>query len=151
MTTTVRKKIAKWTLPIFLERAIEIHSDKFDYSLVKPEDVQGAKSYITLKCNVCTNNWTTSIGNIINNKANCINCVGGRQRWTLERFLLKGREIHGNRFDYSQITSDHIRGQKTNVPIKCRTCQYSWSPPISSHIDKKRGCPSCAGNAPWTL
>src|SRR3990170_1711179 len=48
-----RKRIGKWTLPLFLERARKIHGNKYDYSQIKEEDIKGARCNIPLKCNTC--------------------------------------------------------------------------------------------------
>lgn len=75
----------------------------------------------------------------------------GRRRWTLERFLERAYEIHGDKYNYSAITPDHINGYRSKVPLTCNTCSYEWTPTINDHIYCKSGCPSCSGRVPWTL
>ena len=72
-----------------------------------------------------------------------------RSKYTLELFLEKAREIHGDKYDYSQITVDDVKGCKSKVPVICNRCSYSWNPTINDHINSKSGCPDCAGNLPW--
>ena len=58
------------------------------------------------------------------------------KKWTLVIFLERAKIIYGEyRFDYSKITSDHIKGSHSCVPVKCIICNYSWDPQIVHHIN----------------
>ena len=59
--------------------------------------------------------------------------------------------IHGIKYNYSNITHEHIHGAKSRIPIICNKCNYNWNPTISDHINSRSRCPSCVGNAPWTI
>ena len=72
-------------------------------------------------------------------------------KWTLERFLESARLIHGIKYNYDKVRKDHFNGKESKVPLKCNKCGHEWSPSIHGHINKKNGCPSCAGKLPWTL
>ncbi len=141
---------APWTLDHFLKRAKEIHGDKIDYSHVSDKHINGSNSEIPLKCNICQYEWTPSIGGHINAQSGCPDC-SGNVPWTLNRFLERAREIHGDKIDYAHVSDEHINGNKCKVPLKCNICKYEWSPPIITHIYHKTGCPNCAGKVPWTL
>lgn len=67
-------------------------------------------------------------------------------KYTLAIFLDRAIDVHGAKYDYSQITEHHINGVKSKIPVRCNVCQYDWSPSISDHIYHKRGCPVCAVN-----
>lgn len=142
--------IRKYTYPIVLQRGKLVHGDKFDYGLVKPEDVKGYNSNIEIICKVCGHQWITSIASHINQRCGCPSC-SGVIRWTYERFIKRAYEIHGDTIDYGLIRPDHIQGAKSLVPVKCNICEYSWNVSITHHITSKTGCPSCFGNARWTL
>ena len=139
-----------WTLNRFLKKAKEIHGDKIDYSYVIKENINGKTSKVPLKCNICKHEWSPQIGNHINLKSGCPNCAGTAP-WTLDRFLTKAIEIHGDKIDYSQVIKEHINGHISKVPLKCNICKHEWSPQVEAHIKGKTGCPSCAGKAPWTF
>lgn len=141
---------APWTLERFIIKANKIHGDKYDYSQIKPEDIQGAHSHIHIICKECGYNWNPSVSDHINKKYNCPDC-SGRIPWTLERFRHRAQEIHGSKFDYSQIVIEHIQGVQSCVPIICRKCEYKWNPTINDHIHHQGSCPDCVGHAPWTL
>lgn len=136
------KKVKPWNLERFLIRAREVHGDKYDYSEVEEFHIKGAKSHVPLKCRKCSYQWTTSIISHVNNKGNCPQCVG-KAPWTLERFLIKSKEIHGNRYDYTLIHQKHIDNMYSRIPIHCTICDYIWFPMIHKHISGKRGCPKC--------
>jgi len=139
-----------WTLDRFLIKAKQIHNDKFDYSRITLDHIKGVGSHIPVTCKICNYFWTPIIGGHINEKSGCPQCYGNAA-WTLESFLIRSEIIHGSKFDYSQIMSDHIKGGNSHIPIICKTCNYLWTPPIISHINAKSGCPQCSGRAPWNL
>lgn len=82
---------------------------------------------------------------IINNEYGCPDCSRVAP-WTLVRFIKRAHELHGNKYDYAQITEDHIKGIYSHVSIKCNTCENMWSPTIGSHISQKTGCSHCRFN-----
>ena len=63
----------------------------------------------------------------------------GRLHWTLERFLERSSEIHGDKYDYNAITPEHITGYRSKVPLSCNTCFNEWTPTINDHIYCKSG------------
>lgn len=149
-TQAPRKRITKYTLRIFLERAKEIHGEKYNYSDVTEDHIKGKKSHIPITCNDCEYKWCPSIDGHINSKRGCPGCAGNIP-WTLERFLAKAKEIHGDKYDYSQIREENIKGKESNIPVKCNECTYEWNPTIHNHINGKTGCPDCGGQSIWTL
>jgi len=141
---------APWTIERFLIEANEIHGNKFDYSKIFQHDIKGKDSRILLTCLECKYSWETTIHSHITGKTGCPLCKKVAP-WTLERFLSQARIIHGDNYDYSEITVDHIRGVHSNIPIKCLTCNYKWNPQLNDHINSKSGCPLCSKQAPWTM
>lgn len=141
---------APWTLERFLEKAAEIHGNKYNYDNIKSEHIQGYKSKILIKCHNCTYEWMSSIDNHINGKCKCPRCAK-MERWTGKRFMNEVVEIHGNKYDYDLNTVSHIRGAYSVINIICMTCNYKWSSAVSNHTHNKSGCPNCAGKAPWNL
>lgn len=146
-----RQKVAKWTLPLFLEHARNIHGNKFDYSQIKAYHIKGRDSHIPLICITCKYEWDTSTANgHINHKTGCPECAGNIP-WNLSRFLIRARQIHGTKYNYDKVNESHIHGKNSHIPTTCNECAYDWSPTIHDHINSNSGCPDCAGNAPWTL
>lgn len=145
-----RSRIKKWTLPLFLEKAWEIHGQKYNYTQITPENINGQKSSIIIICNICSYQWSSIIHRHINQKIGCPNCTQ-RVIWTLERFLIRAVEIHGSKYNYSQITSDNITNSKSRVLIICNICNYQWFCSVQSHINQKNECPGCSQKIHWTL
>lgn len=141
-------KKSPWTLERFIKEAYEIHKDKFDYSKIIEKDFKNSKSNIPLSCKNCNYEWNTKITDHINGRRGCPQCSGNLP-YTLEKFLQKAKEKHGNNFDYSNIKSDDIKNIKSLIQVKCNICQYEWSITISNHI--RSGCPSCNGKLTWNL
>lgn len=142
------KRISRYTLPIFLERAKIVHGNKYDYSQITPGHIINKRSKVPIKCNTCHHEWTPTVGTHIDGK-NCPSCTG-HLRWTYERFIVEARAVHDDKYDYSQITPEHITNVQSCVPIKCKTCDHEWSPTVGGHIRKGNNCPSCTGHIPWT-
>lgn len=125
---------APWTLERFIEKSIKIHGYGHDYSQITQIHIINCKSHVPIKCNTCQYQWSPSITSYINSKIGCPDCAGVIP-WSLERFIKKAVKIHGNKYDYSQITSHHIDGQKSQIPVKCNICQYQWTPTVFDHIN----------------
>ena len=70
-------------------------------------------------------------------------------KWTLKRFLEKAKEIHGYKYDYSNIKEYDINSYN-DIIINCKKCNNNWITCISNHITKQNGCPKCAVNF-WSI
>lgn len=138
-----------WTYERFIQKAYEIHGDKFSYEKITLAHIQGVSSIIPLVCNSCGYEWETTIHTHINAKSGCPDCAG-LAKWTYERFVQRAQEVHGDKFNYEKILPEHIMGVLAHVPIICNDCGYEWSPSVSNHICGY-DCPSCMGTALWTL
>jgi hypothetical protein len=46
------------------------------------------------------------------------------RKYTLPIFLERAKAINGEKFDYSQITEQHINNANSHVPIKCNLYKY---------------------------
>jgi predicted Zn-ribbon and HTH transcriptional regulator len=143
------KKIARYTLSIFLERALCIHGESIDYSQVKESDIKNSLSDIPLKCNKCGCNWRPTIKDHIQKESGCPRC-GGRLRWTITEFIMTSTAKFPGKYDYSLIVDDGLTNVTTKVPLICLECGHRWSPTINDHINGKNGCPGCSGNVRWT-
>jgi formylmethanofuran dehydrogenase subunit E len=144
--------IRKWTLELVYERGRIMHNNRYDYSLVTIAHVQGAFSYIPIKCKICEYIWEATISCHLNpsRKSGCPNCSNSIP-WSLERFLKRALSIHNNKFNYSAITEEHIKGKRSQIPLKCNTCEYEWITSIESHINHHSGCPQCAKQVKLTV
>jgi Zn finger protein HypA/HybF involved in hydrogenase expression/very-short-patch-repair endonuclease len=118
--------------------------------MIKEEHIHGKDSKIPVKCTVCTYFWTPRIHGHLYHKNGCPNCAR-LAPITLETYLERANLRHGDKYDYSAVTREHIRGVKSKVPVKCNKCGNIWQSSIDSHINRGCGCPTCFGTIPWKL
>lgn len=73
----------------------------------------------------------------------CSKCANenrnNNKKLTVEKFIEKAKKIHGDKYDYSEITS--INGNNTVLPIKCRQHGYTNQ---SAKLHFYGGCNKCA-------
>ena len=130
------KKIAsiKKTLTTeeFIEKAIKVHGDKYDYSKVK---------YInnsTKVCIICLKHgefWMTPHNHLA--KQGCPKC-SGRYITDTNYFIEKAKQIHGDKYDYSKV---EYKDSKTKICIICPKHGEFWQTPFD-HLQHK-GCKEC--------
>ena len=101
----------KITKEEFIEKARQVHGDKYDYSKVE---------YInnhTKVCIICPIHGEFFIkpSEHIYSKCGCVKC-SGREHGTTESFIEKARKVHGNKYDYSKV--EYVNS-KTKVCIIC--------------------------------
>lgn len=66
---------------------------------------------------------------------------------TLEEFLAQAKAVHGDKFDYSQVT-EYVNGT-TPVTIICKACGQPFPQTPKLHL-LGHGCVHCANNKPLT-
>lgn len=72
--------------------------------------------------------------------------MGGKKRLTREEFIIRAKEIHGDKYDYSNVV---YTSMKDKVCIICSEHGEFWQSPLK-HIHQKCGCPYCANNRSYT-
>ena len=95
----------------FIEKAVAVHGDKYDYS--KTEYVT-AKVKICITCLVHGDFWQNPSNHLQGNK--CPLCSSFGYTHTQESFLAKARAVHGDLYDYSNVI---FTGVKDKVEIMC--------------------------------
>lgn len=99
------------TLDVFINKANEVHNNKFDYS--KAIYVNN-KSKIEIICPEHGKFIQTAASHL--NGSTCPKCALKRVTSTTEDFIQKSNLIHGNKYDYSKV--DYINSS-TKVIITC--------------------------------
>jgi len=126
----------KKTTKEFIKEAKEIHGGKYDYSLVN------YKTAITKIKIICLKHGTfEQIPNSHLNGSGCPKCSHKGIKYTTEEFIIKAKEIHGGKYDYSLV--DYI-DNKTKIKITCPKHGVFKKRP-NLHLSKKQGCPKCMG------
>ena len=127
----------KNTSEIFIERAVRIHGNKYDYS-----DVNYTHSKIKVEIICKKHGVFLQEPRLHLSKKGCPEC--GKIRHirlitkTTEQFIDDAIKIHGNTYDYSKVNYIH---SKIKVEIICKKHGiFLQTPP--AHLNK-RGCPNC--------
>lgn len=115
----------------FIERATAIHNNKYNYDLV---EYHGIHSKVCIICPIHGKFWQTPHHHLVG--FGCKRC--SNNFLDKECFIEKAREIHGDKYDYSDV--EYINNH-TKVCIKCPEHGPFWQIP-NSHLNG-RGCKEC--------
>ena len=135
-----KKHKRKLTLEDFLKRAIVVHGNNYDYSLV---DYKTVDEPVIIICNECKNSFPQSPYKHINREQGCPFCANNI-KLTKEQFIERSRQSHsGDKYDYSK--SVYIRAGDP-IEIFCKECKkYFWQ---SARYHMGGGtCPYCLESA----
>ena len=129
----------RFTKEQFIEKATEIHKDKYDYSLVEYKNID---TEVIIICKTHGEFKQTPYIHI-NLNGGCKKCSTKRnsdkQRFTKEQFIEKAKITHRDTYDYSKV--DYV-SDSTKVIIICKKHgEFKQSP--NNHY-KKKGCPNCS-------
>lgn len=122
----------KLTTQDFIQRACEVHGEKYDYS---KSVYVSATTNLTIIC--------PTHGEFQQRPANhtlgrgCRECAGNKPL-TVKKFIERARAIHGNRYDYSQVCFD---GVENKVTIICAD-HGPFQQRVMVHL-KGFNCPKC--------
>ena len=123
----------KCTTAEWIEKAREVHGDKYDYSKVEYVNA------FTKVCIICPKHgefWQKPNCHLSGD--GCRECFLERKRKTLKEFIKKAKLIHGDKYDYFEVEYINVR---TKVCIICPQHGKFWQTP-STHLSG-RGCPIC--------
>lgn len=129
----------------FIEKARNVHGDKYDYSKV---DYVNNKTKVCIICHEHGEFWQTP--NCHLRGTGCPMCAnvkrreimhenGDRQRLTNDEFIKKAKNIHGSVYDYSRVK--YINNY-TDVEIICNKHGSFFQRPYNHLIGY--GCPECS-------
>ena len=120
------------TLDEFINESNFVHNNKYDYSKVH---YINAESKVCIICPEHGEFYQKPIKHL--KGQGCPKCSGRYK--SSEEFVIKAKEIHGDRYDYSKI--NYVRSHK-KVCIICPEHGEFWMTP-HNHISGKQGCPYC--------
>lgn len=123
----------------FIQKVTEIHNAWYDYTKVEysnlnsritiicplhGEFIQVAKQHLTLKrgCRKCGDKKCAKNNSV-----------------SVDYFIQKAREIHGDKYDYSQVSFDNY---KNKITIICKK-HGPFVQRLSKHLYDKQGCKKC--------
>jgi very-short-patch-repair endonuclease len=124
----------------FIERAKVFHGDKYDYSR---SIIVTMTTLTEIYCNI-HKTYFSQLPKVHLRGCGCPHCGkitrGKNRRMNTEQFIEKAREIHRDRYDYSD--TKYILS-RSNVTIICRK-HGPFSQKPNDHLGKKAGCRKCA-------
>ena len=120
----------------FLQRCYKKHGDRYDYSQAI---YKSAHTFIDVICRKHPTPHTFSLtANSHTNGTGCPKC-SGKYRKNTQEFIEESIDIHGCKFDYSQV---NYINSKTHVNITCNICNWSFPVAPNNHLGGS-GCPKC--------
>lgn len=129
----------KYTTESFIKKAISIHGNKYDYSLV---DYKGINIPIKIKCNRCNSIFIQRPTKHLcgHGYTWCSNKTDLNKIYhNFDEFVAIANKIHSNRYSY--LKKDF--GINNKVTIYCKRCNVYFKRKISKHLGGKAGCPKC--------
>lgn len=132
-------KPSKLTQQQFINRAVSIHGNKYDYSKVTYKTLT---SKVKIVCKVHGIFEQTPKNHL--KGQNCPVC-SNRNKFTNEDFVKRARKIHKNKYDYSEINYVDMH---TKIKIKCNEHGYFFQLPIN-HL-KGNQCYKCSNKIKTT-
>ena len=125
----------------FIEKAIKVHGNKYDYSKV---EYKNNKQKVCIICPEHGEFWMKPNCHL-DGKQGCPKCGHIKRsiarRTKLSEFMEKAYAVHGNKYDYSKV--EYVNTE-TNVCIICPEHGEFWQTPHNHLIGQ--GCSKCYGN-----
>ena len=129
-------RIPKSNTEEFIQKAKEVHGDRYDYSKV---EYQNVRTPVCIKCNKCGKEFWQIPDHHLRNHG-CPYCNGTRHpKSTKEEFIDKANKKHNYSYDYSKV--EYVNSD-TKVEIICPKHGPFMQKP-DSHL-QGQGCPECA-------
>ncbi|MBR6517584.1 MAG: hypothetical protein IKT40_12205 [Bacilli bacterium] len=121
----------------FIEKAIKVHGDRYDYSNVKYKN-----SYTKIKIICPIHGEFEQLPTVHLKGFNCPKCkfdkLSKLNSLTTEEFIDRARKVHGDKYDYSKV---NYINNSTKITIICPIHgEFEQLP--SNHLSKN-GCPRC--------
>ena len=129
-------KNRKLTNENFIENAIIIHGNKYDYSKV---DYLNSNTKVIIICKMHGEFKQNPHSHIGKQKHGCPKC-SKNCKLTVKEFIEKAKIIYGNKYDYSKVNYDNINNK---IMISCNK-HGNFNISASHHIYSLTGCPKCS-------
>jgi hypothetical protein len=119
----------------FIQKAKEIHGDRYNYSQV---EYKNQNTPVTIICPEHGDFLQKPTQHL--NGAGCQKC-GGNYRYNTNEFIDLAKEVHGDRFDYSKTI---YKNNSTPIVITCPKPNHGDFTQWPNHHLKGVGCPHCS-------
>lgn len=125
----------KLTQKQFIEKAIKVHGNKYDYSKTT---YVNARTKVTVICKT-HGEFEVLAQHHINKGTGCKACSADVKRKSKEIFVEQANKVHGNKYDYTDTV--YVTAKK-KVKVKCPIHgEFEVKP--SNHLTGKLGCTKC--------
>lgn len=129
------------TTKSFTKKAVAVHGDLYDYSLV---EYKGNKKHVTIIC--CKHGeFKQAPSDHTNQKSGCPKCkfekIGDIRRFTQSQFIAQANEVHDEKYNYSKVT--YVTSDLKVVITCCRHGDFEQQ--ANSHL-RGAGCPDCGND-----
>lgn len=125
-----------------LNKANEIHNNKYDYSKVTYVNVD---TKVEIICPT-HGSFVQTPYHHINRKLGCESCKGTKisnsKHQDVSIFVERAKRVHNDRYDYTQVV---YHNSHTKVTIVCAQ-HGAFKQTPTNHLDNKNGCPQCGYN-----
>jgi hypothetical protein len=116
----------------FIEKALKVYGNKYNYSLV---EYKSARTNIKIICSI-HGEFEQTAGDHLHGLG-CSKCAK-HHKLTQDEFMEKAKKVHGDKYDYSQ--TEYINA-RTNIRVVCPIHGEFITNPFT-HL-RKCGCPKC--------
>lgn len=139
----------KVTTESFIQKAIEVHGDRYDYSQTV---YISSKEKVSIICKEHGVFEQTHLSHLA--RSGCPKCAlekkqqQGKDRVAKAKseFIQKANLVHNNKYDYSLV---NYTGNSNKVTIICSTHgPFNMQP--NNHLSGQQGCPACSGKVRYT-
>lgn len=132
---TTKRKYVKWTTQSLIEKFIEVHGERYDYSKVK---YSSTRAKIEVICKIHGSYFPTTYNHLIGQ--NCKKCSD--KTMTTDEFIKKCVQVHGEKYNYDLVL---YKNSSEKVEIICPEHGSFFQTP-KGHLYQRKGCKTCAGN-----
>jgi hypothetical protein len=121
----------------FVNEARLIFGDRYDYS----ETIYvNSVTPVIIKCNEHNTKFKQRPDAHLNSHKGCEICEKNVRRKTTEQFIIESKEIHGDKYDYSEVNYVICN---TLVTITCNNCKNKFEQTPTHHL-AGHGCTPCS-------
>jgi len=135
----------------YLQKFYEAHGNRYDYSHIEENPNLKSSDKVTIVCPI-HGEFQQAVGNHYSGQG-CPKCAIEERNRNMsesvaackrsnEFYAELGKNVHGNRYDYSEALKIPYKNENQKVPIICPihgTFYQSWS----GHVRMAEGCPEC--------
>ena len=122
----------RFSIDKFIEKAKQMHGDKYDYSKV---EYINNKTKVYIICPI-HGEFEMRPDHHLSGQG-CPKCVN--KYVTTEEFIEKAKQVHGDKYDYSKV--EYVN-TKTPICIICPKHGEFWQR-VEKHVYERCGCPTC--------